>query len=129
MKKGLFIFRQLLLGILILQLLNLSICSESYWEYYNYADHSNSYDPTETFVEWVVELKKGNQDAFSYNNSINLKGLCKNFAWHVDLHHHFPVCALTRPVIGHLRISPKSDMPVAACLDILSPPPESAVSI
>lgn len=124
MKKGLRIGRQLLVGVIMLQLLNLSICSQSYWEYYNYSSHANTYDPTETIVEWVVEMKKGNQDAFSYSNGLNLKGFSKNFSWHIDMQHHFP---LLHPVSTednsccsqHIDGKPKS-----ICLDILSPPPE-----
>jgi len=123
MKKVLFTARQLLIGVLLLQLINLSLCSESYWEYYNYSS-TNSYDPTETIVEWMVEWKKGNQDAFSYANNISLKGLCKSFAWHVDIQHGFypllPVRSSVSADPGD-RISPT---PAAACIEILSPPPE-----
>lgn len=129
MKKGLFIARQLLLGIIMLQLLNLSICSQSYWEYYNYSSHANSYDPTETIVEWVVEMKKGNQDIFSYNSSLGLKGLSKNFSWHVDLYHFLPLLhpvAAEQHLPGHEAIHGK---PRSMALDILSPPPESLRSI
>ena len=125
MKKGLLIARQLLLGMIMLQLLNLSICSQSYWEYYNYSSHANTYDPTETIVEWVVEMKKGNQDIFSYNSSPGLKGLNKNFSWHVDLHHSLP---LLYPIptgecfTGREAINGK---PRSMAIDIISPPPES----
>ena len=124
MKKGLFILRQLLIFLVMVQLLNLSICSESYWEYYNYASHENSYDPTETMVEWVVEKCRGNQDAFSYNNSINLKGLSKNFAWHVDLCHQFPIAPPAAAGHSFLHAQAIFDKPSPACIDILSPPPE-----
>ena len=124
MKKVLFIFRQLLILILTLQLLNLSICSESYWEYYNYSSNGNGYDPTETVVEWVVELKKGNQAEFSYNNNINLKGLCKSFSWHIDIHHQFPVLPPTYDKALHLPPTSTCDKPAGACIEILSPPPE-----
>ena len=123
MKKVLFTARQLLIGLLLLQLVNLCLCTESYWTYYNYSS-ANTYDPTETIVEWVVEWRKGNQDAFSYSHTINLKGLCKNFAWHVDILHSFPL-----PQTGCLSSSPAPQeritrVPLAACIEILSPPPE-----
>lgn len=124
MKKGLLIARQLLIGMVMLQLLNLSICTQSYWEYYNYSSHSNTYDPTETIVEWVVETKKGNQDIFSYTSSLNLKGLSKNFSWHVDLHHSLPSL---HPVIPGKRLPGCEEIhgkPKSIPLDILSPPPE-----
>ena len=125
MKKGLFIARQLLLGMIMLQLLNLSICSQSYWEYYNYSSHANTYDPTETIVEWVVEMKKGNQDIFSYNNSLGLKGLSKNFSWHVDLYHSLPYL---QPIGIDKRLTGSEAIhgqPRSMAFDILSPPPDS----
>ena len=124
MKKVLFTARQLLTGIVLLQLLNLSLCTEPYWEYYNYSA-DNSYDPTETIVELVVEWKKGNQDAFNYTHNISLKGLCKNFAWHVDTQHGFSLPLPGRPSaisISRERINPA---PLSACIEILSPPPEA----
>jgi len=124
MKKGLFIARQLLLGIIMLQLLNLSICSQSYWEYYNYSSHANTYDPTETIVEWVVEMKQGNQAAFSYTNNLNLKGISKNFSWHIDMHHHFPLLHPVDRNDNALRGEDVEEQPKSICLDILSPPPD-----
>ena len=124
MKKGLFIARQLLVGIIMLQLLNLSICSQSYWEYYNYASHANTYDPTETIVEWVVEMKKGNQDVFSYTSSINLKGLSKSFSWHIDMHHYVPLLPPIEIGDNSRYCENVADSPHSICLDILSPPPE-----
>ena len=123
MKKVLFIVRQLLVGIVLLQLLNLSICGQPYWDYYDYSV-AHTYDPTETIVEWVVEWKKGNQDAFSYTSNINLKGLNKNFAWHVDMHHHLP--SLMPALLSTLSIHAEkiSPPPTSTCIEILSPPPE-----
>jgi hypothetical protein len=128
MKKVLFTARQLLIGILLLQLINLSLCTESYWTYYNYSSPS-TYDPTETIVEWVVEWKKGNQDAFNYTHTINLKGLCKDFAWHVDMLH-----SLSFPLPAHPPVSPApqkriNEAPLSACIETLSPPPEGPARI
>lgn len=123
MKKVLFTGRQLLIGILLLQLINLCLCSEPYYYYYNDSP-SSSCDPTETIVEWVVEWKKGNQDAFSYTHTINLKGLNKSFAWHVDMHHCFPV-ALSLPAPAPYITMRSNLFPLLpACVEILSPPPE-----
>ena len=108
----------------MLQLLNLSICSQSYWEYYNYSSHANTYDPTETIVEWVVEMKNGNQDIFSYNNPLGLKGLNKNFSWHVDLYHCLP---LLHPIAPDNRLAGREAIhgkPRSMAFDILSPPPD-----
>jgi len=126
MKKGLFILRQLLVLLLLGQLLNLSVCSESYWEYYNYGSKDNRYDPTETVMEWVIETWHGNQDAFSYNNGLNMKGLSKAFAWHIDLPYQFPLPPA--PAVGLFRRKPPavSEKPFPAYPDIISPPPERA---
>jgi hypothetical protein len=108
MKKVLFTARQLLIGLFLLQLINLSLCTEPYWIYYNYSS-ANTYDPTETIVEWVVEWNMG---------------LCKNFAWHVDIQH-----SLSLPLTDCLPASPPpleriTAAPPSACIEILSPPPE-----
>jgi hypothetical protein len=108
----------------MLQLLNLSICSQSYWEYYNYSSHANTYDPTETIVEWVVEMKKGNQDVFSYTNSINLKGFSKTFSWHIDIPHHLPLLHPMEIGDGSRYCGDIAGRPRSICLDIISPPPE-----
>jgi hypothetical protein len=153
MKKVLFTARQLLIGILLLQLINLSLCTESYVDYnwalgnfaqlsqtsniwptanepsvrsgtyYNYSS-ANTYDPTETIVEWVVEWNKGNQDAFNYTHTINLKGLCKNFTWHVDIQHSLSLPLPTRLPASSAPLGRITADPSPACIEILSPPPE-----
>ena len=129
MKKILFIARQSLTALILLQLINLSICSESYWEYYNYTSQENKFDPTETVLEWIVEWRKGNQDAFSYQGGLDLKGLNKNFAWHVDPGHAFPLVKAT--AICAVANAPENtiDKPSPAEIDILSPPPERSRTI
>ncbi|HEY8968435.1 MAG TPA: hypothetical protein VIM64_05070 [Puia sp.] len=120
MKKVLFITRQSLIFILLLQLLNLSICSEAYLSCSRFSRH----DPTETIVEWVVEWKKGNQDAFTYTGNINLKGLNKSFSWSLDVQHSFPP-AMTQWKISRVQpLETTSQQPSSGCIDILSPPPE-----
>ena len=133
MKKVLFIARQLLISIVFLQLLNLSICSESYVDYnlgmvFNYST-SNNYDPTETIVEWVVEWKKGNIDAFTYKNDIGLKGISKNFAWHIDMQHGFPLPITVRESRRSIGSEIIKHPPTEAIMDILSPPPEHSLFI
>jgi len=124
MKKILFIARQSLTALILLQLINLSICSEPYWEYYNYSSQENKFDPTETVVEWVVEWRKGNQDAFSYTGALDMKGLNKNFSWHIDPCHAFPL--LTATPTRAVADAPENtnDKPSPAEVDIISPPPE-----
>ena len=74
------LLRQLLILILALQLLNLSICSESYWDTYSLSDTNNetSIDPTETVLEWVVEMKMGQLDIFNYSHGIAYRNIDKN---------------------------------------------------
>jgi len=84
------LLRQLLILILALQLLNLSICSESYWDSYSLSNTNNegSIDPTETVLEWVVEMKMGQLDIFNYTHGIDPKSLSKCFHWQIDLEEH-----------------------------------------
>ncbi|MDO6433858.1 hypothetical protein Q4E93_24845 [Flavitalea sp. BT771] len=81
-------------------------------------------DPTETIVEWVVEWKKGNQDAFTYAHTINLKGLNKNFAWHTDMRHGFPVLPPSCLCASSVHQKKLASSFLSACIEILSPPPE-----
>jgi len=120
MKRFLFIARQSLIIVLLLQLLNLSICSEVYLNCACFSSH----DPTETIVEWVVEWKKGNQDAFTYTGNINLKGLNKSFSWSVDIPHNFPPPLAQWRTSGKQPVETTSQSPTSGCIDILSPPPE-----
>ena len=84
------LFRSLILWILALQLLNMSICSEAYWFYYNGSPAENHLgvqaDPTETIVEWLVEMKFGQLDAFNYDqHNIDAKNITKHIAFQIDL--------------------------------------------
>ena len=83
-------FKTLILWILALQLLNMSICSEAYWSYYNGSLTDNHLgiqaDPTETIVEWLVELKFGQMDQFTYDqHNIDAKNVTKMIAFQIDL--------------------------------------------
>ncbi len=78
---------------LALQLLNMSICSEAYWFYFNVYQTSNysdnQADPTESIVEWLVELKFGQQDVFTYNyNNIDSKNTVKAVTTLTDLENY-----------------------------------------
>jgi len=120
MKKVQFIARQSLIIVLFLQLLNLSICSQTYLD----CSCFSSRDPTETIVEWVVEWKNGNQDAFTYTGNINLKGLNKSFSWSVDVPHRLPPPLAQWKTSCPRPIETTSQSPIPGCIDILSPPPE-----
>jgi len=68
----------------------MSICSEAYWFYYNQGPVENHLgaqaDPTETIVEWLVEMKFGQQDAFTYDqHNIDAKNVIKVIAFQIDL--------------------------------------------
>jgi hypothetical protein len=68
----------------------MSICSEAYWSYYNGSPAGNHLgvqaDPTETIVEWLVEMKFGQLDAFNYDqHNIDAKNTTKMIAFQIDL--------------------------------------------
>jgi hypothetical protein len=68
----------------------MSICSEAYWSYYNGSLADNHLgvqaDPTETIVEWLVEMKFGQLDAFTYDrHNIDAKNTIKMIAFQIDL--------------------------------------------
>lgn len=71
-------FKSAIVWILALQILNMSIYSESYWYYFNdnaaltgqnTSEDINAADPTETIIEWIVEWKSGQNSAFTYKNN------------------------------------------------------------
>ncbi len=84
------IFSTLLLWVTALQLLNMSMCSDAYWYYFN-SDHlipssGKLADPTETIVEWLVEMKMGQLDCFTYDrNNVDSKNTVKTSALQIDL--------------------------------------------
>jgi len=123
MRIVLFITRQLLISVLLLQMLNLSICSESYFDTSGYTTSAAVSDPTESIVEWVVEWKMGNQDRFAYTNSVNLKGLSKNFCWHIDMQHGFPVPITIHSTSPSLNGEITGQPPSSAFIGTLYPPP------
>lgn len=121
------IARQLLLAILALQLLNISLGSQDIWETdYDYSySYNKTYDPTETAVEWIVEMEYGQQAAFSYSNhSDNNKNLIKSFHWQTILRKvsvKMPSPTVVRTVYPE---SPASQIPFRP-VETFSPPPEA----
>jgi len=121
--------KTLILWILALQLLNMSICSEAYWYYYNEGnpislDNTSQADPTETFVELLVEMRLGQQDAFTYDqHNIDPKNTIKSIACRVDLAHDWTAIHIfrTNSRIYFPDISAKIE---SAPLEIISPPPD-----
>jgi hypothetical protein len=88
MKNLSLIGKRLLVGVIALQLLNLSICSEAYWDYDSliYSSTNEKYDPTETILEWVIEIKYGQQKIFSYDHDLDsTKNISKHFHFQTDL--------------------------------------------
>ena len=119
--------RQLIFWIIALQILNLSVgspASEDSTTYdYSYT-YNKTYDPTESAVEWIVELEYGQQPEFSYNlHEDTGKSPVKNLHWKTDLQSmvtEISFTAVTKilyPELPSLRIC-------ANPLDICSPPPE-----
>ena len=126
-KKRIYIGRQLLLGLLALQILNLSVGSEAYWDNtYDYSySYNKTYDPTETAVEWIVELKCGQRPEFSYNaHDDNNKGPVKTLLhWKKDCQK--PLSApLYTPVHRRVRLEMSDRLIPSPATDPFSPPPE-----
>jgi hypothetical protein len=118
----------LLLWILALQILNMSMYSESYWFYFNgdqsYNGADRSVDPTETIVEWLVELKSGQQDAFTYSqNNTDSKSLVKTLHFEVNLKNlkdKYQAISENKKIVFQNFVSKL----VSTSLEILSPPPD-----
>jgi hypothetical protein len=129
MKNTIQVLRKLILYIIFLQLVNLSVCSEAYWDDYDYAySKSSPCDPTETIVEWLVEMKYGQQSAFSYDSGLETKIFAKNFHWQTDLQRSIPTVINNSPAkkLGDPHVSRKLALPA---LEIISPPPEQLKSL
>ena len=87
-RKGRHIVRQLILGLIALQILNLSVGIEPDADSgYDYSySYNKTYDPTESAVEWIVELNYGQQAAFSYDiHEDAAKSPVKSIHWKTDL--------------------------------------------
>ena len=126
------LIKSAILWVLALQLLNMSICSEAYWYYYNDdlpASSSNiNADPTETIVEWLVEMKMGQQDAFTYDhNTTDSRNIVKAIAFHFDLQNYTDSLSfLTRCCsVSYAIITARIE---SIALEILTPPPDQALS-
>lgn len=125
-KKVLYIFRQLLLGVIALQFLNLSVGSQAYWDGdYDYSyTYNQTYDPTETAVEWIIEMNYGQQTRFSYDNHTDTnKNLSKAFHWKTDLQEILLEPSYV-PVSPVFHLDPPAQRIPSHPADILSPPPE-----
>lgn len=130
LNRVLHIGRQILLVVIALQILNLSVGNaftgdDGYDYSYTY---NKTYDPTETAVEWIIELKYGQQPGFSYNaHQDGTKCLLKTFHWKTDLR----VAAfkpLLLPIPEQKYVIITDDIPTPIISDIPSPPPESPVA-
>jgi hypothetical protein len=129
-KRVLYTGRQFLLGIIALQILNLSVgntfSGDDDYDY-SYA-YNKTYDPTETAVEWIIELKYGQQPAFSYDaHEDGTKCLFKTFHWKTDLQQPVRKPVLLVPV-KRRRADIADDIPLHSCPDIPTPPPECSVA-
>lgn len=118
--------RQLILWIIALQILNLSVGSAfSSDDIYDYAySYNKTYDPTETAVEWIVELRYGQQPDFSYNRQTDSNTcLMKTFHWKTDLRHSRPEPPSAPTVRTHHLELPAASL-VSVDAETFSPPPE-----
>ena len=129
---GIQIARQLLLGLIALQVLNLSVGNPDSWDGANYDysyTYNKTYDPTESAVEWIVELEYGQQPGFSYNlHEDASKSSTKSLHWKTDLQAAFTTLPPTPAIV---RIHP--ELPVVRIisqpLDTYSPPPETFLAL
>jgi len=129
---GIHIARQLLLGMIALQVLNLSIGNPDSWDGadYDYSySYNKTYDPTESAVEWIVELEYGQQPGFSYNlHEDTSKSPTRSLHWKTDLQAVVTTLPPTPPII---RIHP--ELPIVRITprpqDTYSPPPETSFAL
>ncbi|MDR3712568.1 MAG: hypothetical protein P4L51_07120 [Puia sp.] len=128
MRKVLYISRSVLFLILALQVLNLSIASQTYWDNaydYSYA-YNSKYDPTETAVEWIVEMNCGQQSAFNYNDRTDTnKNTFKSLHWQIGLEEvRLPVRQVSEAKNCHFA-RPAGRLPSPTTAGF-SPPPEQS---
>ena len=126
-KKIRYTGRQLILWIIALQILNLSVGSAfSSDSAYDYAySYNKNYDPTETAVEWIVELNCGQQPGFSYDRQADANTcLMKTFHWKTDLSHSLAEPMLF-PAAPRRRVEFPGSPLVSPDAETFSPPPES----
>ncbi len=121
------LFKTILVWVLALQILNMSMWSEAYNSYYTGDDFGNcsnrQADPTETVVEWLVEMKMGQQDAFTYNHNIDCKNISKAAGWQIDMENHG--VASIRPMESSLVFFPHILYALQHVFaEIQSPPPD-----
>jgi hypothetical protein len=120
-----YISRQILIAAMALQFLNMSVCSEAYSDDYDYSYTYNSYDPTETAVELIVEMKYGQQPAFTYDRHVDTgKKIARSFHWHPYLQPIFSAGADYRKT-SSLTKEARSEKITSTSPEVISPPPES----
>ena len=130
-RKGIYLARQLVLGLIALQILNLSVGNSfNTDDGYDYSySYNKNYDPTESAVEWIVELNYGQQQAFSYDVHQEDAGKTpvKAFHWKTDVQHYLPLPAIFLGIM-----TPRVEIPSGSLLspayDQVSPPPEISVA-
>ena len=130
MRKIVYISRSALILLLALQVLNLSIASQAYLDSdYDYSYTYNApYDPTETAVEWIVELNYGQQPAFSYDSRTDTnKNTLKSFHWQIGLPEiQIPVHGAPESMKVHFT-RPETRI-LSTFPDTFSPPPEGSIA-
>ena len=121
-----YILRQAVIVVLALQLLNISVGSQPAVADYDYAySYNKTYDPTESAVEFIVEMEYGQQSRFSYSDhSDNGKNTLKSFHWQAAQ----PISMTSAP---HYRLprpipytSRSENLIPAPIREILTPPPQ-----
>jgi hypothetical protein len=122
--------KTVLLWILALQLLNMSIYTDAYWQFSNGRSFSilnnEGADPTETILEWLVEMKMGQQDMFTYDShNIDSKNVVKVMGWHMDQDRHLQEKLIFFPSRKSFYYPDKKTDISSTSYDILTPPPRN----
>ena len=120
-------FKILILWVMALQMLNTSLYSDSCSFYFNNGPiqvSEKSADPTETIVEWLVELNAGQMDVFTLHQpDTNTGNSIKSISFHFDLQTHHEDYKILRKFVKRYYYTPHFRLSLAS-FDILSPPPE-----
>ncbi|HXB30438.1 MAG TPA: hypothetical protein VNW49_11495 [Puia sp.] len=125
------LLKTILVWVLALQILNMSMWSEAYNSYYigdDFGNYANKQaDPTETVVEWLVEMKMGQQDAFNYNHNIDCKNTSKAIGWQIDLENH-GITAMMHKESSQIIFPYTSSELQFVFTEVQSPPPDGNFS-
>jgi len=126
-RRAIHIARQLILGLIALQILNLSVGNPSSWDGANYDysyTYNKTYDPTESAVELIVEMSYGQQPGFSFTAHEDAsKSPNKSMHWKTDLQTIVTEQAVI-PAVSRIHPEQPAVRIASQPQDTFSPPPE-----